>query len=427
MNRLHPTQLTSIPGPKSLALARELRQFESPNVTYIAPDFPIFWEKASGCSITDVDGNTYLDMTSAFGVAAVGHAHPRVVDAIQRQAANLIHGMGDVHPSDVKVRLCERISGCLTPLGMGSALIILGQNGSDAVEAALKTARLASGRSGVIAFDGAYHGLSYGSLNVTSRDDFRAPFAGQLGSFSRHLPYGCGIDLLDAALAETNAGAIIVEPIQGRGGIVVPPPGWLVSIVESAHRHDALVIFDEIFTGWGRTGDLFAFVGEGVVPDILCIGKAMGGGLPISACVAPASIMAAWGESKGESLHTSTFLGNPLACASALAAIDVIVGDNLAASARATGATLTSALRHLCDAYPSLLLEVRGRGLMLGLSTRGQPVGDALMRSCLANGLIVLPAGDGSVIEFVPPLNISGDEIGTAMEILNKCLAAMEQ
>ena len=454
MNRL-PIQLTAIPGPRSLALAKELRRYESPNVTYVAADFPIFWEKAAGCWITDVDGNTYLDMTAAFGVAAVGHAHPAVVDAIQRQASTLIHGMGDVHPSDVKVRLCERISRAVTPIDAIEPWqepaparsspplpkregkekcrdrmpwqVILGQNGSDAVEAALKTARLASGKRGVIAFEGGYHGLTYGALNVTSRDDFRAPFADQLGSFTRHLAYGCDIELLDRALVDTAAGAVIVEPIQGRGGIVVPEPGWLASVQACAHRHGALLILDEIFTGWGRTGDLFAHRAEGFVPDILCIGKAMGGGLPISACVAPASIMGAWGESRGEALHTSTFLGNPLACAAALAAIDVIIGDDLSTMARTTGAVLEESLQILCHQYPSVLRNVRGRGLMIGLVTQGRELADSLMRSCLAAGLIVLPAGDGSVIEFVPPLNISLIEIQTACEILNRVLSRLSQ
>ena len=426
MNR--PTQLTSIPGPRSLANAKDQRRYESPNVTYVAPDFPVFWEKASGCWITDGDGNTYLDMTAAFGVAAVGHAHPDVALAIRRQAGDLIHGMGDVHPSAVKVQLCETISKYVTPvvgpegLTLASSAdtwqVILGQNGSDAVEAALKTARLATKRPGVIAFSGGYHGLSYGALNVTSRADFKEPFDGQLGAFTRHLPFGCDVDLLDRALTETSAGAVIVEPIQGRGGIVVPEQGWLASIAACARRHSALVIFDEIFTGWGRTGWLFAHQSEGVIPDIMCIGKAMGGGLPISACVAPASIMSAWGESKGEALHTSTFLGNPLACAAALATIDVINREDLPRRARTVGLRLMSKLTDLCQAYPGLFRLVRGRGLMIGLVLRDQPTADKFMRLCLANGLIVLPAGDGSVIEFVPPLTITAEEIDLAVEII---------
>lgn len=442
MNRTQPIKVTEIPGPRSRSLAADLRQFESPNVTYLAADFPIFWEKAAGCWITDVDGNTFLDMTAAFGVSAVGHCHPAVVEAIAKQSRALIHGMGDVHPSAVKVRLCERISSHITPtvalpfregvgVGRNSApwQVILGQNGSDAVEAALKTARLASGRPGVIAFDGAYHGLSYGALNVTSRDDFRRPFLDQIGDFVRHLPYGCEVDAVDKALTETAAGAVIVEPIQGRGGIVVPPDGWLSALAEAAHRHGALLILDEIFTGWGRTGSLFAHHdesvtplslegGEGWTPDILCVGKAMGGGLPISACVAPPSIMAAWGESRGEALHTSTFLGNPLACAAALAAIDVIETEDLPSRAREMGALLTSRLTDLCARHPAILTGVRGRGLMIGLQTASQPFGDRIMRACLADGLIILPAGDGSVLELVPPLVITAEEIDTAVEIL---------
>ena len=222
-----PQICTAIPGPRSLALAQDLRRVESPNVTYLAPDFPIFWEEAHGCLVTDVDGNRFLDVTSAFGVASIGHSHPRVVSAIQAQAQKLIHGMGDVHPSEVKVRLCERIAR-LVPLPQ--AQVILGQNGGDAVEAALKTAMLVTGRPGVLAFENGYHGLTYGALDVTARPDFRAPFQSQLGGFTRHLPYGSPLDHIAAHLDTHRPGAVLAEPIQGRGGIVVPPDGWLAGL-----------------------------------------------------------------------------------------------------------------------------------------------------------------------------------------------------
>jgi 4-aminobutyrate aminotransferase-like enzyme len=405
-------------------MALDLHRFESPNVTYVALDFPVFWEKAAGCWVTDVDGNTYLDMTAAFGVAAVGHSNPKVVAAIKKQSERLIHGMGDVHPSDVKVRLCERISNHVTPKNSTEQWqVILGQNGSDAVEAALKTARLATGKPGIIAFTGGYHGLSYGALNVTARSDFRSPFSDQLGSFVRHLPYGCDIDMLNEEIAGNNIGAVIVEPIQGRGGIVVPPRGWLAAVAACARSHGALFICDEIFTGWGRTGNWFAHRYEDVVPDIMCIGKAMGGGLPISACVAPESIISAWGESRGEALHTSTFLGNPLACAASLATISVMETEDLTARAAVMGDLLKAEIERLCATYPDTLLSVRGRGLMIGLQTSSPSISDSVMRKCLANGLIVLPAGDGSILEFVPPLIITRGEIETAVEILATVVA----
>lgn len=414
-----PEVRTAIPGPKSQALAARLRRVESPNVTYLADDFPVFWDKAEGCRVWDVDGNVFLDMTAAFGVASIGHSHSDVVAAVQTQAAKLLHGMGDVHPSAVKVALCERIAS-LVPLP--DAQVILGQNGGDAIEAALKTAILATGKPGVLAFEGGYHGLTYGALDVTARADFRAPFLPQLGKFTTHLPFGGPLDAVDEALAAGQYGAIVAEPIQGRGGIVVPPDGWLAGLRELATRHGALLVLDEIFTGWGRTGDWFACQRENVIPDILCVGKALGGGLPLSACVASQSLMACWGESTGEALHTSTFLGNPLACAAALAALDVLERDNLPARAARIGAAFADTLCGLQARHPETLAAVRGRGLMLGLECRSPAVAQKLVVQSLARGLIVLPAGDGRVLEFVPPLVVSPAQLSWCIATLDSLL-----
>ncbi len=412
-----PRQVTPVPGPRSRDLARRLRRAESPNVTFLAPDFPVFWERADGCLVTDVDGNTFLDMTAAFGVAGVGHSHPRVVAAVQAQAQKLLHGMGDVHPSEVKVALCERIA---TAVPLPDAQVILGQNGGDAVEAALKTAMLATGKPGVLAFEGGYHGLTYGALDATARADFRAPFLAQLGGFTTHLPYGASLDRVEDALNENAIGAILAEPIQGRGGIIVPPPGWLAGLRGLCDQTGALLILDEIFTGWGRTGDWFACQSEAVVPDILCIGKAMGGGMPISACVASASLMVCWGESKGEALHTSTFLGNPVACAAALAAIQVMEDEQLPERAARIGSSFADDLRILQQEFPSLIRTVRGRGLMLGLEMAGPAFALSIVPQALAEGLIVLPAGDGRVLEFVPPLVILPEQIAWCLSALRK-------
>jgi acetylornithine/succinyldiaminopimelate/putrescine aminotransferase len=379
--------------------------------------FPVFWQKASGCRVQDVDGNVYLDFTAAFGVAGVGHSHPDVIRAIQAQSALLVHGMGDVHPSEVKARLLQRIA---ARVPVPDARIILGQNGSDAVEAALKTARLVTGRRGILAFQGGYHGLSYGALDATARADFRAPFQDQLGHFSSHLPFGCPIETIAEALAENAIGAVLVEPIQGRGGIRIPPDGWLSGLASASRAAGALLIADEIFTGWGRTGTWFACDFENVVPDILCIGKAMGGGLPISACVASESLMAHWGVSRGEALHTSTFLGNPLACAAALAAIAIMEREALPGRAARSGALLLQGLRSLAGEFPERFAEARGRGLMIGLQCRSAAVSLHLVDRALAMGLILLPAGDGSVIEFVPPLIVAADEIEAALGVLRR-------
>ncbi len=418
-----PQIRTAIPGPRSLALAEDLHRVESPNVTFVDPEsrFPVFWEKAEGCIITDVDGNTFLDLTAAFGVASVGHGNPRVVQAVQEQAAKLIHGMGDVHPSEVKVRLAQEICKW-TPGDLGHC--IFGANGADAVEAALKTARLYTGKSGVLAFSGGYHGLSYGALAVTSRRDFSDPFAGQVGTFAAHLPYAAPLETIERTLAENanTIGAVLVEPIQGRGGIVVPPDGWLAGLRQLCDAHGVLLVLDEIFTGWGRTGALWACDHEGVVPDILCAGKALAGGLPLSVCVSRPHIARAWQKSTGEALHTSTFLGSPLACAAALAALGEIKSRNLPERARTVGAYFKERLETLAHSRPDLIAETRGRGLMLGLRFHSSAVALNLVYDLLARGLIVLPAGAGDVLEFVPPLVIEREQIDWAMEALTRAL-----
>jgi 4-aminobutyrate aminotransferase-like enzyme len=418
---LLPELRTAIPGPKSRALAAELRHYENPNVTYVDPRgrFPVFWESASGCLVRDVDGNSYLDLTAAFGVAAVGHTNPRVAAAIADQSQRLIHGMGDVHPTAVKVELQRKIME-RTPGDLGGC--ILGQNGGDAVEAALKTARLSTGKPGVLAFHGSYHGLTYGALAVTARDDFKAPFSGQVPTFARHVPYG-DLNTVEAAFCEhQDLGAVIVEPIQGRGGIVVPSPGWLPTLRELCDRYGILLIADEIFTGWGRTGDWFACDHEGVVPDILCVGKAMSGGFPISACVGRPEIMAAWGESTGEALHTSTFLGNPLGCVAALAAIAEMEEKNLPERARIVGVYFKDSLHNLQARHPDTILEVRGRGLMLGIRLDSRERALGLVYALLQRGIIVLPAGDGDVLEFVPPLIIETEQIDWAIGQMDAAL-----
>jgi 4-aminobutyrate aminotransferase-like enzyme len=414
VNSLLPSQKTSIPGPVSLKLAQQLRQSENRNITYIDPEgrFPIFWESASECLVTDVDENIYLDMTAAFGVMAVGHSNPRVAQAIATQAPKLIHGMGDVHPTRLKTELCTKIAQITGLTG-----VILGQNGGDAIEAAIKTARLYTGKPGVIAFSGAYHGLTFGALAATYREDFKAPFSGQVPPFAHHLPYGETITEIPP-----HIGAILVEPIQGRGGIIVPPVGWLSHLRTICDKNNLVFILDEIFTGFGRTGDWFAHEFEGVTPDILCIGKAMGGGFPISACVGKSEVMAAWAESQGEALHTSTFLGSPLGCAAALAAIAELEEKDLPARTKAIGEYFYERLLSLQRENPDTIQAVRGRGLMLGIEMTSVTFAQQVVLGLLQRGVIVLPAGNGEVIEFTPPLIVTKEQIDFVIVTIKACL-----
>jgi len=408
-----PDLLTSIPGPRSLALAKELREHESRNVTYIDPEWPVFWERAEGVNVWDADGNRFLDLTSAFGVAGLGHRNPEVVSAMHGQADQLLHGMGDVHPTRLKGALCCELSSMTFERWEGCpAKVILSNSGFEAIESALKTARLVTGKRKVVAFSGGYHGLGYGSLLGTDLEKFRGPFTDQLAEITIRIPFGEFRDLDSGEI-----GAVLVEPMQGRGGKMIPPPGFLKQWREWCDENDVLLIFDEIYTGFWRTGKLFACEWDEVVPDLVCLGKALSSGFPISACVGRAKVMDGWPESTGEALHTSTFLGHPVGCAMALKSLEILQ--------RPETETL---VRKLADLLAEVLLqiqipgvrEVRGRGAMWGVEL-SQSAGP-LLAKLLSKGLLMLADGpDGNVLSFTPPFTVSEEELRFAVQTVEEC------
>jgi 4-aminobutyrate aminotransferase/(S)-3-amino-2-methylpropionate transaminase len=370
--------------------------------------------------VWDVDGNRFIDLTAAFGVAGVGHAHPEVVRAIADQGEALLHGMGDVHPARVKVALLEALVARFP--GGRPARAILGSSGSDAVEMALKTAQLATGRAGLLAFEGGYHGLALGALDATEREDFRRPFAARLPGATAFARFG---DLADVQKRVQQAddesrpvGALIVEPIQGRGGERVPPPGFLAGLRALCDERGLLLIVDEIYTGFGRTGRWMACEHEGVEPDLLCLGKGLASGMPISACVGRQEIMQAWPASLGESLHTQTFLGHPAGCAAALASMQAIEDEGLVERARELGdAALGQLAGGLADCPE--VVEVRGLGLMLGIELATGAGGAAAIAESLRRGVIALASGEGGrVISLTPPLSIDGAALRHALDVV---------
>ena len=430
-------------------ILQQLRDFESRNVTFVEPDgsWPIIWERAKGVHVWDADDHKYLDLTAAFGVAAAGHANPRVVKAGQQQMARLLHAMGDVHPHALKAQLARELSRITferwTKTNPHSALrtpqsgkVIFSNSGFEAVEAALKTAILATGRHGIIAFTGAYHGLGYGALNATHRDFFRKPFRPQLREFAHFVQFPAAT--ADFATVEFQIrqllrrewiGAILVEPVQARGGINVPPPGFLPLLRKLCDESGALLIADEIYTGFGRTGKWFACEHSGVAPDLICLGKALTGGFPLSACVGRADVMdAAWPASTGEAIHTSTFLGHPVGCAMALAQIAEIEELKLPERAAELGGFLLAKLRSKIP-NGKFKVAVRGLGLMAGVELRrsdGSPAAAeafAAVKTLLQRGFIFLPEGEhGSVISFTPPLTITKAQLAKSVAALAEVL-----
>jgi 4-aminobutyrate aminotransferase-like enzyme len=444
-----PELITAIPGSHSRELAVELRAHESRNVTYVSPGFPVFWERAHGVNVWDVDGNRFLDLTSGFGVASLGYTPEKIVASMRDQAGRLYHAMGDVHPSAEKAALCRRLSQLtFEEWSLGSGKVILTNSGSEAVEAALKTAWLATKRRGVLAFTGGYHGLGYGALTVTGRALFREPFAEQLADFAtflpfpscQHCPFGvsardpsaCPSDCMNTFLIRTEnllkqgkIGAILVEPIQGRGGEVVPPDWFLPVLRTLANQFGAMLIFDEIYTGFHRTGARFACDHWNVQPDLLCLGKALTSGFPLAACIGRAEIMdAAWPESTGEALHTSTFLGNPLGCRMALESLELLEAEPYSQRVEGLGQHLEKHLRQL-QGKSKRWGWTRGRGLMRGLEVvdeSGRPDASAagrIVEAMLARGILLLSGGvEQNVLSFTPPFVIDEAEIDFAVEQL---------
>jgi 4-aminobutyrate aminotransferase-like enzyme len=441
-----------------------LRDYESRNVLFTEPDgsWPIVWQRAKGIHVWDAEGRKYFDLTAAFGVAAAGHANSAVVRAGQKQMATLLHAMGDVHPHALKAQLArelsrltferwavavfvrtrqtstaspKRISRTLTSAATGK--VVFSNSGFEAVEAALKTALLATGKRGVIAFEGAYHGLGYGALNATHREHFRGPFRSQLREFGNFLPFPkAKVDLRQLESTATKIfqrekiGAILVEPIQARGGINIPPPEFLPMLRKLCDQHGALLILDEIYTGFGRTGKWFACEHSGVIPDLICLGKALTGGFPLSACVGRAEVMdAAWPASQGEAIHTSTFLGHPVGCAMALAQISEIKRLRLCERSAKLGALLLAMLSKVQSPKSKIAYRLRAIGLMAGLELLnhdGSPATTESLRVIkvmLHRGFILLPEGEhGNIISFTPPLTITEAQLKRMMNELLRVL-----
>lgn len=421
------------PGPRSRQLAARLQAVESRNVTFMGERFPVFWKEARGANVRDVDGNEYLDLTGAFGVALAGHAHPCITRRVAEQTASLVHGMGDVHPSAVKLEVLERLA-ALAP--WPNTRTVLATSGAEAVEIALKTAQLATGRAGVLAFAGGYHGLTLGSLAATHREHFRSSFERRLYGGVLHARFpkisdkpravAAALDEIERALNRGHGGdpigAVVIEPVQGKAGTRIPAPGFMAAVAARTRAAGALLVCDEVLTAFGRTGRMFAHEHSGVVPDLLCVGKALGGGMPLAACLAPASVMDAWPISEGEAIHTSTFLGHPVACASALAFLDVLADEALIERAARLGELLESELAAGLAEVEDVM-EVRGQGLLIGIELAAAGSGAAVSERALDAGLITLPAGSRSeVLQLLPPAVLSEAQAEHAVRALVKCV-----
>lgn len=426
-----PSIRSAIPGERTRAYLDILEASECPAFTARrarragqsgASHDPIVWEAAVGSNVIDADGNVFVDLTSGFGASLLGHRDPAVVGAIRAQSEKLIHALGDVHPSVPKLELLKRLK-ALAP--MPDARVLLSLSGSDAVEAALKTALLYTQRPGILAFEGAYHGLAHGPLAACGYSrDFRAPFAAQLNPESHFVPFphhpsevDRSLETARSILRERPIGAILVEPILGRGGIHIPPPGFLAALQTLGAEEGALFIVDEIFTGMGRTGSFFRIQAEGLTPDLLCLGKGLGGGMPVSACIGSHEVMAAWGDPVGEAIHTGTFFGHPLGAAAALAVLASIDERSLLKRAEELGN------RFRMKAEARLKKSVRGAGLFLAIELGENGSALRFLPKLLERGYLVLPAGRGaSALNLTPALTVDERLLDAFIDTLSELL-----
>src|SRR5688572_4860815 len=412
-----PLIKTKLPGPRAQAIIEKDRQYTAPAYGRV---YPLVMKQGRGMVVEDVDENLFLDFMAGIAVANTGHSHPRVVQAIEEQARKFLHICGSDFYYEPMMELAEKLSH-LAP-GTGTKKVFFTNSGTETVEAAFKLARFATRRQHVVAFDGAFHGRTMGALSLTaSRSSHRAQFSPLVPgvhhapyAFCHRCPYhlnygsceiGC-VSYLEKVLfryqvTPQEVAAIFVEPIQGEGGYIVPPPEYLGMLQGLCRRHGILLVADEIQSGFGRTGKMFACEHWGIEPDILCAGKGIASGMPLGAMIARSEI-STWTPGT----HGSTFGGNPVACAAALATIKLLE-EGLVANAAEAGIYLKENLANLRSAHPRIS-DVRGLGLMIGVEfaqDEGRPdpkLRDAVMSKCFENGLLLLNCGE-STIRFCPP------------------------
>jgi 4-aminobutyrate aminotransferase/(S)-3-amino-2-methylpropionate transaminase len=432
--------VTEIPGPKSTALhARRT----SAVAAGVSSSLPVYVQQAGGGILVDVDGNSLIDFGSGIAVTTVGNAAPRVVANVRRQVAEFTHTCFMVTPYAGYVEVAEALNE-RTP-GDHEKRSALFNSGAEAVENAVKVARSATGRQAIVAFDHAYHGRTNLTMALTAKNmPYKhrfGPFAGEVYRVPAAYPYRwptgpehCAdeafevfVSTVHSQVGEDNTAAVIIEPIQGEGGFVVPPPGYLARVANWCRDNGILFIADEIQTGFCRTGDWFACEHEGVVPDLITTAKGIAGGLPLAAVTGRAELM--------DAVHVGglggTYGGNPVACAAALGAIETMVEENLPARAKQIEALFLPRLRALAEKYPEIG-DVRGRGAMLAIELVADPTARtpnpaltaSVSKACHTSGLVTLTAGTfGNVLRFLPPLAIGDELLREGLDILEEAFA----
>jgi 4-aminobutyrate aminotransferase len=427
-----PDLRTELPGPQARLVLDRDAAVTSPSLPRAYPMVP---RRGAGSLIEDVDGNLFLDFNAGIAVCSTGHAHPRVVEAVRRQAGELLHYSASDFYLPIYSQLCEALA-ATAPLP-GPVRVFLSNSGTEAVEGALKLARAATGRQYAIAFHGAFHGRSYGSVSLTaSKATYHAGF-GPLLPGVLHAPYGychrcplnltfpsCNhatVDWLEDTLFRyevdpAEVAAVFVEPIQGEGGYIVPPPGWLAKLAATCRRHGILLVVDEVQSGAGRTGRMWAIEHAGVEPDVVVAAKGIASGLPLGAFMARADL---WTWPKGA--HGSTYGGSPLPCAAALATLEVLRDEDLLANAAARGEQLRQGLERLRRRFAWLVEDVRGVGLMLGVEFPGGELAEAVTLAAFRRGLLLLEAGE-SAVRLSPPLVVTSEQCQVALRLFDEAV-----
>jgi 4-aminobutyrate aminotransferase len=409
-----PRLITDIPGPKTRAIIEADQRVTSPSLPRAYALAPV---RGAGALVEDVDGNVFLDLNAGIAVTSTGHSHPTVVRAIHEQAERLLHFSGGDFFLPIYHETCARL---VEIAPMSPTKVFLTNSGTEAVEAAMKLARHHTGRQYFISFVGSFHGRSYGALSLTaSKAKYHEGF-GPLLPGVLHAPYGAPVkDYIDEVIFHrlvppTEIAAIFVEPIQGEGGYVFPPEGWLAELRELCTRHGILLVADEIQSGMGRTGKMWAVQHAGVEPDILLAGKGIASGMPLGAMLARTEVMT-W--TKGH--HGSTYAGNPVCCAAALATMDLLEGG-LIENAERIGNLVLAGLDEMAGRQ-RLVTAIRGTGLMIGVEFGSGAIADAVEEASFHKGLLTLRAGD-TAIRLSPPLILSEAQAATGLRIFEEAI-----